>query len=81
LKLPPPGQPGIRLPGSATALLPREGVSFDEGMGVLRAQVSRIEAGERMTRDSPVLGRMTHDRWVLVHLDHCRLHFGFLRTD
>lgn len=74
-------KPGIRLPGSATSLLPREGVSFDEGMGVLRAQVSRIEAGERMTRDSPVLGRMTHDRWVLVHLDHCRLHFGFLRTD
>jgi hypothetical protein len=74
-------KPGIRLPGSASALLPREGVSFEEGMGQLRAQLARIEAGERMTRDSPVLERMTHELWLGVHLDHCRLHLGFVRTD
>jgi hypothetical protein len=74
-------KPGIRLPGSASALLPREGGSFAEGMGLLRAQLARIEAGERMTRDSPVLERMTHELWLGVHLDHCRLHLGFVRTD
>lgn len=74
-------KPGIRLPGSASELLPRDLVSFEEGMGLIRAQIARIDAGERMTRASPILGKMSHDQWVLLHLDHCRLHLGFLRRD
>ena len=72
-------KPGIKLPRSASTLLPRDQASFDEGLALIRSQLARIDAGEKMTHDSPVLGAMTHDQWVLLHLDHCRLHLGFLR--
>lgn len=72
-------KPGLKLPKSASMLLPRDEVAFDEGMGLIRSQLARIEAGEKMTHDSPVLGKMTHEQWVLLHLDHCRMHMGFLK--
>lgn len=71
-------KPGIRLPAKAASLMPRDEVPFAEGMAAMRSALARIDAGERMTHDSPVLGKMTHDQWVLLHLDHCRMHFGFL---
>ena len=72
-------KPGIKLPASASMLLPREEVPFDEGLALIRSQLARIDAGEKMTHDSPVLGAMTHEQWVLLHLDHCRMHMGFLK--
>ncbi len=74
-------KPGLKLPKSAAKLLPRDLAPFGEGMALIRSQLARIAAGERMTQDSPVLGRMTHEQWVLLHLDHCRMHMGFLRRD
>jgi hypothetical protein len=74
-------KPGIKLPAKAASLLPREQVPFEEGLAAMRTQLGRIEAGEKMTQASPVLGKMTHEKWVLLHLDHCRLHFGFLQCD
>lgn len=72
-------RPGVRLPAKAAGLLPPDSVPFAEGLAALRTQLARIDAGERMTQDSPVLGRMTHEQWVQMHLNHCRMHFGFLR--
>jgi len=72
-------KPGIKLPSSAAALLPPDEVSVEDGLAALRGQLARIDAGEKMTHASPVLGKMTHEQWVLLHLDHCRMHFGFLR--
>ncbi|MCC5822464.1 MAG: DUF1569 domain-containing protein [Phycisphaerales bacterium] len=74
-------RPGVRLPRGARGLLPREGVSFAEGLAAMRSQLARLEAGERMEADSPLLGRMSHERWVVLHLDHCRMHMGFLRRE
>ncbi len=72
-------RPGIKLPKKARPMLPRDQVPFEEGLVALRKQMARIETGEKMTHPSPVLGRMTHDQWVLLHLDHCRMHMGFIR--
>ncbi len=72
-------KPGIKLPKSAASMLPPDAVSVEDGMSALRGQIARIDAGEKMTHASPVLGKMTHEQWVLLHLDHCRMHFGFLR--
>lgn len=72
-------KPGLRLPSRAAGLLPPGVVAFGAGMASLRGQIGRIDAGERMTQASPVLGRMTHEQWVLLHLNHCRMHFGFLK--
>lgn len=72
-------KPGIKLPKKAASILPSDGVSFDAALASMRAQLARIDAGERMTHDSPALGRMTHEQWFLLHLDHCRMHFGFVQ--
>ncbi len=74
-------KPGIKLPAKAASLLPGEDVPFDQGMSAIRSQLGRLEAGEKMTQPSPVLGKMTHEKWVLLHLDHCRLHFGFIQYE
>ena len=72
-------KPGIKLPASAASLMPRDEVAFEEGLSAMRAQLDRIDAGEKMTHKSPVLGKMSHEQWILLHLDHCRMHFGFLQ--
>jgi hypothetical protein len=74
-------KPGIKLPKNATSLLPAQECSFDDGMKVIRDQITRIDNGEQMDKKSPVLGKMRHDQFVLLHLDHCRLHFGFIKCD
>ncbi|MFG0314606.1 MAG: DUF1569 domain-containing protein [Phycisphaerales bacterium] len=74
-------KPGIKLPAKARSLLPDEEVPFEQGMGELRNQLQRIAAGEQMTHPSPVLGKMSHEQWIKLHLDHCRLHFGFIQCD
>ncbi|MBO6512705.1 MAG: DUF1569 domain-containing protein [Phycisphaerales bacterium] len=71
-------KPGFKLPKKAKELVPEESVSFEEGMEMMRTQVGRIQSGERITRPSPLLGKMTHEQWVNLHLNHCRMHFGYL---
>ena len=71
-------KPGITLPAKASSLLPRDQVGFEEGMAAIRAQLDRIDAGERMSQPSPVLGKMRHEQWIKLHLDHCRMHMGFI---
>lgn len=72
-------RPGIKLPAGASALLPDDGVSFEAGLAELRTQVARIEGGEQMQQKSPLFGRLSHDRWRRMHLDHAAMHLGFLR--
>jgi len=72
-------KPGIKLPKKAVSVLPADAVSTEEGIRHMRGVLGRIQGGEKMLHDSPVLGKMTHEQWVLMHLDHCRLHFGFLQ--
>lgn len=74
-------KPGIKLPASASSMLPDDSISFEQGMNNLRSQLSRIENGERMTQTSPLLGKMRHDQWIKMHLDHCRMHFGFIHIN
>lgn len=72
-------KPGIKLPASARSLMPRDEVPTEQGISAIREQLARIEGGEKMTQPSPILGKMSHEQWILLHLDHCRMHFGFLK--
>ncbi len=74
-------KPGIKLPKSASKWLPDESLTFEQGMSSMRGVLDRLGAGERMTEDSPLMGKMTHEQWTILNLDHCRLHFGFIRCD
>ncbi len=79
----PKGQmkPGIKLPANARGILPADEVSVEDGLAMMRTQLARIDAGEKMLHNSPVMGKMTHELWILMHLNHCRLHFGYFKYE
>lgn len=73
---------GIKLPAKVPFLPDMESpASFEQGMGELREQISRIENGERFTARSTVFGAMTHEQWLNLQLAHCTLHLGFLQVE
>jgi len=74
-KSPPPGF------GTAPFLLPREGVSFADGLTALRGQIARLDAGEQFTHPSGLFGKLTHDQWVKIQLGHTALHLSFLHPE
>ncbi|MGJ8637615.1 MAG: DUF1569 domain-containing protein [Phycisphaerales bacterium] len=71
-------KPGIKLPAKAKELLPEDEVSVEEGLAMIRSQVDRIASGEEMTQRSPLFGKLSHQQWVNLHLNHCRMHMGYL---
>lgn len=71
-------KPGFKLPKKAKELLPEDSITFEEGLAMMRSQIARIESGEQFSRPSPLLGKMTHEKWINLHLNHCRMHFGYL---
>ena len=72
--------PGFKIPGSASFLLPAD-IPTEDGLGLLRTQVSRVQAGERCSHASPLLGTLSHDEWVQLHCRHAELHFSFLHPE
>ena len=74
-------RPGFKNPPEAAALEPDLTVSLDEAAEYLRRQLQRIRSGERMSKASPVEGRISHDQWVYAHLRHAELHLSFLDFD
>ena len=79
----PKGQmkPGIKLPNPEDPMLPADEVSFEDGLALMRKMLARINNGDQMLCDSPLLGKMTNELWTLVHLNHCRMHFGYLKYE
>ncbi len=69
---------GFKLPKQASALLPREGITDAEGLAYLRQQIARIQAGEKFTRPSPLLGSLTHEEWLTLQRKHMALHHSFI---
>ena len=72
-----PGQ--VKIPASAAAMGPDEGVGFDAGMNELREQLARVMNGERMDKPSALLGNIGHEKWAKFHLTHCSHHLGMLQ--
>ena len=75
---PKPMPAGFKLPKAASSMLPADNVSTPEGLTLLRDQLHRLTAGEKMTQPSPVFGRLTHDEWTTIQLKHLALHLSFL---
>lgn len=74
-----PAPPGFTLPAKVQPLLgPREGISFEEGIGAMRACVDRVAGGERFDTTSPLFGDLTHEEWLHLQLGHCSMHLSFL---
>jgi Protein of unknown function (DUF1569) len=71
-------KPGFKLPERAKELRPEDEVSVEQGLAQMREQTDRIINGERMTIPSPLFGNLSHEQWTNLHLNHCRMHFGYL---
>ena len=67
--------------GTAPFLVPREGVSFEDGLAAWRTQIARVRGGERFTKPSGLFGNVTHDEWVKMQLGHASLHLSFLHPE
>ena len=55
--------------------------SFEDGWDRLRAQLDRVRAGESLACDTPLIGKVTHDEGLRIHLNHAALHLSFLHYD
>ena len=73
-----PMSPGIKLPANMSVVLPDPQTTWDDAASAIRSAVGRIEAGERMTQPSPLLGAMTHEDWVKMNCRHAEMHFSFM---
>ena len=69
---------GVKLRGQLQTLLPQDGVTTEEGLGLLREQIGRIQQGEQITRPSPLFGKLRHEQWVMLHRNHANLHLSYL---
>ena len=69
---------GFKFPASFAFLAPAADVTWEDAMKRLRTEVGRARDAGRMTRPSPILGRMSHNDWVRLHCRHAELHFSFM---
>ncbi len=68
---------GFQLRGSAANALIPPPVDLEEGLGILRDGVRRLQT-ETQRHASPLIGRLTADQWNQVHCRHAELHFSFI---
>jgi hypothetical protein len=73
-------RPGFVNPPSVQPVEPNSEIIPGEGTAYLLQQLSRIEAGQRMTQPSPVEGAISHEQWCYFHLRHAELHLSFQRA-
>lgn len=77
-----PMKPGLKFPKSAApALEPDPNIPWEVAVKRLRTAIGRINAGERMTQPSPVLGDMSHEDWVKLHCRHSEMHLSFVHPE
>lgn len=75
-----PTPAGIRWPDDGGEFTPDAQVWTEAGADRLERVVRRVRAGERMTAKNPVLGELSHEDWVRVHLRHAELHLSFVHV-
>ena len=75
---PPP--PGYQLP-KGLAFVPEDEVSAADGARELCDVIERVKRGDAFIPKSPLLGKMTHEQWVALHLRHAELHMSFVGLD
>ncbi len=69
-------KPGFKLNAKTeAAFFPAAGTT-SEALGDLRKAVGRLRT-EKATAIHPVLGRLTHEEWIQLHLRHAEMHLSF----
>jgi Protein of unknown function (DUF1569) len=71
-----PMRAGARIPGVPGGTLATEPTPLEDGLGRLRRVMERLKA-EAPTKPHAILGPLSHDEWIAMHLRHAELHLGF----
>ena len=74
-----PMRPGFKLPAQAETALVPGGTSTEEGLAALRAAIARLQH-ESPRAVHPLLGALTPEQWMRLHLTHAALHTSFFRA-
>ena len=69
--------PGLQLPDELQATAYPETTGLADGLAQLQSAIERIKT-ETMTAKHPILGSLTHEEWVQLHLRHAELHLSFV---
>lgn len=77
LNRPPP--PGLRIPHTLT-FFPDAEVEDAAGATELLAVIDRLSQGTRCQQPSPLLGKISHEQWIKLHLRHAELHMSFFKV-
>ncbi len=70
-------KPGFQLPRKASAVLPAEGVSTEEGLAHLQKAIARLRS-EPTSGWHPIFGKMTPAETHLMQLRHAEMHLSFV---
>lgn len=73
-----PFKPGLKFTPKSGSVGDDPEYAFEDGYDRLIAQLDRLRAGESMACDTPLVGPVTHDEAVRIHLNHAALHLSFL---
>ena len=72
-----PMSAGFKLPKKWEEELPADSTPVDEALSRLKQAIARFER-EEARASHPVLGSLTPEEWVQLHLRHAALHMSFV---
>lgn len=70
---------GVKLPGVEGGTFGTERLPTSTGRERLRDAYARLRT-ERPPERHPILGRMSHEDWIQLHLRHAELHLSFFQV-
>jgi hypothetical protein len=73
-----PLRPGFKIQGKMQTTAPPEHITWEYALSLLKAQIDRIQRGDRMRVPSPMFGELSHEEWIQLHCRHAEMHFSFL---
>jgi len=72
--------PGFKLPRTVERSFFPPSASARDALEKLRIAAGRLQS-EKMTAIHPVLGKLTHEEWLELHLRHAEMHLSFAVPD
>jgi hypothetical protein len=70
-------RPGLKFPRKFAFLAPHAAVTWEDAVEYIGQTIARLRS-DRMTKPSPLLGRLSHEQWVQLHCRHAEMHFSFM---
>ena len=72
-----PMTPGRHIPRVSGGTVYADPMPIEQGLSEFHRTFNRLRV-EAPTRNNPMLGPLTHEEWIKLHLRHAELHLSFL---